>query len=301
MKRHMTVTVGIPAFNEEANILSLISSLLKQKKDKFRLKEILISSDGSEDKTVDLIKGIKSPIVRVIDNKSRKGQAERQNQIIKQTDSDVLVLLNADILIKDKNFLEKLILPIIKNKADLTSARIVELIPRKFLEKVLAVSMDFKRVMFESFNKGNNIYTCHGRARGFSRRLYKKIRFKDSVGEDAYSYLYCYKSGFPYTYVKSAEVYYKLPDNFADHKKQSIRFLKSQNELFEEFGGMVNKSYKLPKKAIVKGLIIYTFKNPIKLFIYLIILNLMRLKAKFEEKTSNTWEISTSSKKLTYE
>ena len=48
-----TIEIGIPALNEEANIGYLIESLLKQDKSGYELKRILVSSDGSTDRTVE--------------------------------------------------------------------------------------------------------------------------------------------------------------------------------------------------------------------------------------------------------
>ena len=52
MRKKLTVTIGIPAYNEEANVRNLLVSLLAQKETNFKLQEIIVVSDGSTDKTV---------------------------------------------------------------------------------------------------------------------------------------------------------------------------------------------------------------------------------------------------------
>lgn len=48
--KKLSVSVGIPAYNEEQNIASLIFGILKQKVNNITLKEIIVISDGSTDK-----------------------------------------------------------------------------------------------------------------------------------------------------------------------------------------------------------------------------------------------------------
>src|SRR3989344_8939516 len=76
------VSIGIPAYNEEANIKNLLTALLAQKQENFELLEIIVISDGSDDNTVEQAKSLASEKISVIDGKDRKGQAQRQNEIM---------------------------------------------------------------------------------------------------------------------------------------------------------------------------------------------------------------------------
>lgn len=298
MRPNKSVSIGIPAFNEVANISYLIEDLLKQNITGFSLRYILVSSDGSSDKTVQVVRNIRSKKIVVFDNNKRKGRAFRQNQIMKYADSDVLVLLDADVQISDKNFLNKIVGPIVKGKADLTSVPIEELPAQNLMERMLDSSMKLKKNIYGKINSGRNIYTCHGRARAFSRRLYKKIIFKQSVGEDAYSFLYCLNKGFKYKFVKNTRVFYKLPDNFNDHKKQSIRFFKSQKIFNKEFGEeFVKEQYQIPGSISLISLINCIFNDPLILG-YLFLVSFIKVKSYYQKNIENTWSSSESSKRL---
>lgn len=299
MKNKPTLTIGIPAYNEEANIGYLLNDLLKQKQSSFILEGIIISSDGSDDKTVIMVQNIGSDKIKVLDNSERKGQAFRQNQIIGLTNSDILVLLNADILIKDPNFIEKLVAPIIRERADLTSSCLSSLQGNSLFEKILSVSRGIKEYVYERHQNGNNLYTCYGAARAFSRKLYKQVNFQHSVGEDAYSYLKCISLRCKFVYVKSAQAFIKSPDNFLDHQKQSIRFLQSQKVLIEYFGkNFVRVNYFLPLSLLYKSLGYHLIHYPLHTILYLIIFSTIKFKALFSSITSETWSISISSKTL---
>ncbi len=293
-----TITVGIPAFNEEANIGFILKDLLAQNTKDFKIEAIVVNSDGSRDRTVKEALKIKDKRIIVLDNKKRTGRVYRQNQIFKISDSDALVLIDADTQIKDKNFLKKITAPIFAERADLTSVKVQELAHTNLFGRSLKTSMKLKKQIFESINSGNNLYTCHGRARGFSKKLYKKIKFKDSINEDAFSYLYAITKGFKYKYVSSTEIFYQLPENIDDHQYQSIRYLKSKSLLNKYFGKeIVESNYRLP---LVKSLIIaskYFIKNPIEVIIYLFVFASSILKSK-SQRSENTWVISQSSKRL---
>ena len=158
--------------------------------------------------------------------------------------------------------------------------------------------MKMKKYIFESINQGNNLYTCHGRARAFSKRLYAIIKFKNSIAEDAYSYLFSMSRGMSYQFVGNTEIFYKLPVNFIDHKKQSVRFIKSKKELAKEFGEeMVNTNYSLPLMKVISAVIKFTLKKPVMVAAYILTFGLIKITSIFN-KTGITWEISSSSKKL---
>lgn len=293
-----SITVGIPAFNEQANINYLLKELLSQKTNNIDLKNIIVNSDGSTDNTAKEVRKVKNKKIILINNSQRKGRTFRQEQIMKKATSDVLVLIDADIQIKDKYFLEKISKPVIQRKADLTSAKVEELESENFLERILETSMKLKKYIFENINNGNNLYTCHGRARAFSKKLYKAIKFKNAVAEDAYSYLYCITKGMKYVYVGSTEVFYKLPTDFKDHQKQSIRFIKSQNDLSKNFGNkVVKENYNIPLSQLFFSTLKFSLKNPIIMTIYISVFTYLKIKALFLN-TKITWEISQSSKNL---
>lgn len=297
-QRKTGVTIGIPAYNEEANIEYLVRDIAWQKLRQVSLEKIIVVSDGSTDNTVTTLKKIQNPILHVIDNQIRNGQANAENQIIQNCSSAILILLNADILIRDELFIEKLVNPIISGGIDLASARVQELAPITFIQKILDASMKFKKQVFEQYKSGNHIYTCHGRARAFSCRLYKNLIFDQSVGEDAYSYLFCKYHRYRYQFVGNTEVFYQLPRSFSDHEKQSQRFYESKNIFTHEFGNdFVKQEYYLPKIIFLKSFVKFFIKTPI-ILLYFVIAVTLRIKALFISKSNPLFDVSVSTKKL---
>lgn len=296
--KHTTVTVGIPAFNEEANIGSLLDNLLKQKQEGFVLRRIVVTSDGSTDNTVALVKSHRDKRITVIDNKVRKGIAVRQNQLIDNTDTDILVLLDADIHIIDLKFLKKLITPIKTKKADLSSCNYEALTPTTFVEKALKAGLYIKNNMFNNLQNGNNVYNCRGTARAFSKRLYESFRFKNSVGEDMYSYLYTIENNYSFISVTNTKILLKLPSTVKDHFKQSIRFLQTEKRIKGIRQETIDKELYIPKMIFISNFLRSFFRQPVYTVAYVYIYFWAKLKARKHAAIDKNWETVDSSKNI---
>jgi len=301
-KKNTTITIGIPAFNEEQNIGKLIKALLAQDYANVKLENILIVSDGSTDKTVEELKKIKNEKISVIDRKKRKGAMNTQNEILSLANSDILIMLDADVLPYGRNFVRELIKPILDDrKVGLVGAAIDSIPGRGFFERVISDSHDFKKSVYEKFNQGDNVYMCHGRARAFKKGFYKNLTWAEEGPEDAFSYLYCKKRGFKFKFAPKAIVQFRSPARFDDHAKQSMRFEQGKRNIEKYFNKkVVEIEYKIPFKYIAADLARFLLKSPLKaisfLFIKLYILYLSERK----QVDLSTWDIATSSKKLSW-
>jgi hypothetical protein len=148
---------------------------------------------------------------------------------------------------------------------------------------------------------GENLYTCHGPVRAMAKPLYKKMRFKFSGGEDMYSYMYALVNSFKYAYVKNTEVYYRLPGNLTDHRRQSVRFFNSRKRLAKIFDKKVaDRETYLPRKLVFKSFIRNIFHFPLCLPLYFITVLILDIEsAIFPRKNlQDLWSISKSSKIL---
>lgn len=294
----LTVTIGIPAFNEEKNLGNLLRELRQQKIYKGQLVEVIVASDGSVDKTVEVVERAKNAKVRLIKGNKRRGKSYRQNQIINKASSDILVLLDADTLMNDRFFVNKLIRPIVKNEADLTSAALSELAPESYFESALYLSMRFKGILFGQLNNGDNVYNCHGPARAFSKFLYKRIKFTTSEGEDMYSYLFCKFHGFKFKFVEDAKIWYRLPSNLGDHIKQSVRYSFAKDKETEIFDSrFVKGELGIPLSVLfsagVKSLPLI-LQNPVKTLLYICIFLYTNFKFHLNYELEDMWQVSSS-------
>lgn len=293
-----SVSIGIPAFNEGDNIKKLLSSILMQQQDGFVIKEIVVVSDGSTDETDNRVLEIKNNKIKLIKNGKRIGQVLTQNIIVKKLTGDIFALLNADIIINDNLFIQKLIEPILKDeKVGIVSPAIIPVPSRNLFEKIINYSVDFKTRIYESWKNGSNVYLCHGRARAFSREFIKDLVWERVISEDAYAYLLCIKRGFKFAYQPKTKVHYKSPINFTEHKIQSSRFLNSISEFLPYFQKQfLKKEYSIPKSIVFKNILLSLSHNPFYLIAYSVILSVINV---FPHKNIDlTYEVSSTPNRL---
>lgn len=299
--KKITVSIGIPTYNEEANIKKLLLSLLDQQLIGFKIKEIVVLSDGSNDKTISSAKAVDSNLIKILDRKIRRGKIICQNEILKLINSDVLVLLDADVIPANDMLLRNLIEPILEDKADLVSGKIKPLPASTWVENIINFSARIKNDIFEKVADENSVYLCHGRARAFSRELYKKLIWPINIksGEDAYSYFFCITRGFKFSYQKRAKILYRSPSTLNDHTKQSVRFIQSKRLMKNYFNNEeVNKAYQINKGLFLRNILYNFVSNPILLSFYLMIYTRSTLLSFVKQQNNQLWEISISSKKL---
>jgi len=274
MTNKPTVTIGIPAYNEEANIGSLLEALLVQRRKDFLLEKILVYSDASTDKTENIVNKFTNKGVVLKVGKERRGVAYAQNEIIADCDSDILVILNADVLPRTDDFIARIIQPITSDKTvGLVSSKIVPAEPTNFFESTINFSHELKLSMERDLIKANKIHLCRGSGRAFSRKFYEKLKFPTIFAEDAYSYLACIKAGFSFSYQDKAILVYRSPQTFSDHLGQSTRFYKSKDELKRYFSSaFIGREYNIPRKILIKTAIGGFLKDPLRTVSYSIIL-----------------------------
>lgn len=295
----ITVSVGIPSYNEEANIKNLLQVLLNQALDGFELKAIIVVSDGSTDRTVELVRSVQDERIKLIEFTKRNGAEKAQNKIIKVAKGDILVMLDADVLPETENFILNIIKPILKdNKVGLVGADTKSFPSRNLSEKIIAESHEFKKNIYKNINRGNNIYLCHGRARAFSQAFYTQIRWPECGGaEDAFSYLSCIDKGFKFIFEPSASVRFRSPQVLSDHLLQSRRFIRGRKLMESYFHPQfVRNEYKIPLPLILKHTILFFLKNTFLTTSFILIHLYARLTLKsFHEPK---WEIAKSTKIL---
>lgn len=296
--KQMSISICIPAYNEEANIQLLLSDLMSQRMKNAVINQIIVASDGSTDNTTQLIRNAFGKKVKVLEERSRKGIAFTQNHLLAEATGDICVLLNADIRIFDHRFIEKLVNPIVHKNADFSSASICEFSSRTWFEEILLISMQLKEKLFLYWKKANNIYTCHGPARAFRKNLYKTIHFPIDGGEDMYSYLFSVSHSYTYKYVKEAKVYYRLPYSFFDHLKQSTRYMNAKNEYIKFFlPRLVNEEMNIPIWIYIKVArrnTIFLIKNFPMLTLYLFVLLLVNIIFFIRKNQCQTWDVASS-------
>jgi Glycosyl transferase family 2 len=103
-------SVGVMAYNEEANIADALASILGQKFATRRIADLIVVASGCQDRTADIVAGFarRDQRVRLIEQERREGKASAINLFISAAHSSVLVMVGADVLV-DEGTLEALL------------------------------------------------------------------------------------------------------------------------------------------------------------------------------------------------
>jgi cellulose synthase/poly-beta-1,6-N-acetylglucosamine synthase-like glycosyltransferase len=102
-----TVTILVPAFNEEAHIEATLKNKLSLDYPPAKL-EIIVISDGSTDRTDAIVQGIDHPQVRLIRQDSRAGKTAALEKAVVQASGEIIVFSDANSIYA-KDALRKLV------------------------------------------------------------------------------------------------------------------------------------------------------------------------------------------------
>lgn len=215
-----TVSVGIPAYNEERNIAPLLRAILAQRCEGFELLEVVVLSDGSTDRTVEEVRSVADPRVRLIHEPYRIGQSARQSQLLRLCTGDVSVLLEADTFPKGDSFLARLVAPVLRGEVDLAQGLQVPAEPNGWLEHVL-FSQYHCYLKFVPLDIDHLVSGRGGRA--FSKKLRQSFHWPTQVPEDLFALRWAKLNGLPAALVPEAENLFRLPSSVGDFLKQRLK------------------------------------------------------------------------------
>lgn len=274
-------TVVISALNEESNIAGLIQDILDQEfsdkvLNKFFLEKIIIISDGSTDKTVEIVKNFQkmSGKITLLINRKRIGKIFSLSRAFNFLKSDYVLLFDADVRLK-KDTINLLLDPLLLKHYDLIGGNPVPMYSNNCFNFAEQGSY-FSWLLLREIKKYNvdSIYCAHGRVLLLSSNLYRNLNITNAStpGDDQFIYLNCNHSFF---YAKSAIVYYKLPKSIGDYLKQNNRYRKAKQKRissgFEK--DLIRKEFYIRSKYKIVYNLLFSeacYKMIIWLFLYLV-------------------------------
>ncbi len=226
-----TISVVIPAYNEEKNIEKCIESLLNADYSKSKL-EIIVVDDGSKDNTFKTASKYKSSRVKVFRKKNEGTAAATKNYGIKRATGELIATLDADSYIS-KDAIKKL-LPLFEEKeiAAVTSAVKVSTSDNflQQLQKVEYILTIFSRRVLSFID---SVFVTPGPFSLFRASTFKKIGLFDekSILEDQEIALRIQKNNLKIRSSLDAEVFTDVPGTFYSLIRQRIRWHR---------GGLIN-------------------------------------------------------------
>ncbi len=93
-------SIGIMAYNEEANIARTLQSVLAQNGPSININEVIVVASGCTDRTVAIVNDMaeQEGRIRLFVQEKREGKASAINLFLKQATSPVVILIGADVI-----------------------------------------------------------------------------------------------------------------------------------------------------------------------------------------------------------
>jgi len=305
MNNILTLSIGIPAHNEEHNIQQLLKSLVKQKGN-FVLEKITVICDGctdsTEQKVVDFSKGF--PFVEVVNDGKRLGKASRLNQFYERNTSELLCTFDGDVLLNRDCEVDLMVREISKSaKINVVAARLKPFPPQNLIEQFSVVSfLSFEDAILR-LNDGNNYYSLIGCATLVRGSFAKTFKYPaDVISDMNYLYTIAIKNNPDgVKLAKETQVIFRTVRTLHDWRVLGQRAVKEDKQnLAKFFGKEILTAYSMPRSISFVSQLRWLLRSPfymtgsilLNVFIRLFPLNTATPK-------HGIWEDARSSKNLT--
>lgn len=299
------IVIGIAAYNAERNIGQLLNALISQDGFNSEIQKIVVHSDNSSDDTVKITKGFSDSRIHIIDNKDRSGFAGSFKNILSRAGNcDAVLVLNDDITISDKNFVDKMSTLLLKsNNIGLITGNPVPFPGTNFVQKAVISGFNAYYRMRYEINNGNNKWTCDGKVLLLTKAFLNKIIWpknnNDLGNVDAYMYFSCLSNNIIYEHIKEAKVYFKTPSTVSDYIKWNARNNSNKFLLLKTFGDLVQKEYLIPWRIKYRYMILESIKNPFgAIFLYTIKLYTAVKARQIAKNFDSKWEVVETTKEM---
>jgi glycosyltransferase involved in cell wall biosynthesis len=220
-----TVTVGIPAYNEERNIVNLLHSLERQP-----LISQVIVSDDSSDRTLALVRDFakSSPLdIVIFHHEARRGAAAAWNEILHKASGEIVVLYDADI-IAHPSCTEQLATRILEKTALCASNSQPVQVAGIAGRATAFISSWLRSVRQAALSQ----YTVMGRALAIDAEVGRKIQIPtDIIAIDLYLQCKVLEMGLDVTYNDDAILYFRPPGKMQELASQVVRSFKGHKQI----------------------------------------------------------------------
>lgn len=269
------ITIGIPVYNEEKNIVQLLKSIKYQKE--IIVKKILIYNDGSTDKTEELIINLiqadswMKESVFLHTAEKNQGKASALRWIFSQSTEDLLCIIDSDMILENKLVLKKLTAPFLDSSVGLSIGWYYYKAGFSGIQYVL----EFSSEVLKRLGKSKSLYIASGAIMCLRKENVNKMNIPEKITRiDAYIYLKTIQNKFRHVFCPDATVFdtkdfSKLSFSWFTQAQQRVHvFPQIFQEIFsQEFLEDQQKTSLLLKIKVIIPLI---FKHPVRFIIYIL-------------------------------
>lgn len=305
MDKKLTVTIGIPAHNEEANIAAIIESVMHQSQRNFILEKVVVNCDGCTDNTASIVRELmrRYPSLQLVNDGKRKGKSARLNYFFRHSTSDILICLDADTHLKNSSVISSIVHSFLEDQSvSLVGGNDVPMAARTYFESIVVlwtnVWMNLVRPLNNWVNPNNN----HGRLYALKKNYFRKLTIPTTVAaDDFYVFYKNIQLGYSFRFSEKAYVEYRCPNNLKDFMSQSKRFALTGKQVRQLFEGAIDFNFGYVTKGDrYKAYLTALVGHPIRFTLALLLQAYVKVQYHYMEDiyTSGVWETVMSSKEI---
>ena len=293
-----SLSVGIPAYNEAANIGRLLREIVAQEESGFSLLEILVLSDGSTDGTKAEVEAVTDPRIKFTDSRQRLGKSGRVNQILQRGRGDIILLLDADITLRNSRFISEAVAGFDPEVHGLSGFNTTPVPGRTFVERSLNSSIRIVETVRRHWNNGLNFLGYRGSGIMLAKTLARSLKLPQNlVTDDAFYFFSALAAGYTPRYRPDLRIYYRSPSTIRDHLKQSQRFKYLAVELHDLIQSpRAQACYHLPTSILLRATVEELLRHPLETISYIAINAYTKISA--HRRPDTAWNVVSSTKKL---
>lgn len=299
-----SLTVAIPAYNEENMIGDILQSLLAQEQNNFTFDKIVVYADACTDRTAERVREAQeeSSLIYILENADRRGKVRQLNFIFRDNSSDFLLILDADIALRGRNFLDIFVSEaLLDSKNVMFAAHQIPLRPESIAGRIFHSSFlawDYIRL---SIPDRSHVHNFYGAATLYRKDFVRSLSIPKKIREmRSYLYLMSVRKG-GFRYVDSVAIFYWPPHTLIDFMKLRKRAFGSDGETLRKiFGNEAMNMSVIRWKYKLIGMAKFAREYPLYVVPAVILnwlLGKLTQRRSFDAQISSIWETADSTKK----
>jgi len=226
-------SVGITAYNEEANIGQLLQAMLDQRLYSVEISEIVVVASGCEDRTIDIVQEYmaKDPHIKLIVQECREGKTSAVNLFLQQAKEDICVLESGDTL-PGQDSIEKMVRMFEDPQVGMTGAQKVPVnAPQHIIGYLSHLRLKLEHQLCLEIPRTGELIAF--------RKVFDHIP-RDVAMDEAFVEALIIKRGMQVCYAPDAVVFNMGPETLSDFVRQRRRNFAGHLYLKDKYGYKVS-------------------------------------------------------------
>jgi glycosyltransferase involved in cell wall biosynthesis len=264
--KKLSLTIGIPAYNESGTVCTLLDSIFRQTQKNYRLEKIIVITDGSTDDTylkVNLYAKRYSQI-QTVNTKTRISKTAKLNYLYHINNSSLLLTLDADVVLAKTDTIDEMVkIMLADDDAEIVAGRLEPIKPNGFIPITIYTIHIIWNEMRARLPNSDHIANLYGAASLLRKQFSKSFKYPENITADE-EFLYMKakdKNGFRYAI--TSLINYRTVKTIREYQYQSYRSNTERIELVPYFGNLILTEHQIPIGIKFKAICMMILKNPI--------------------------------------